>query len=524
MLELRPQQIRAINATHDKMRAGYKKLLFVIPTGGGKRYCAVWWCKKAQEQHKHVLFVTNRRLLVVQMFEEAERHGVSYGVIMAQTEAIDPEATVQIASLQTLRSRYFKDRLGIATPERMPPADLIIIDECHQDVDAYEELAAFYPNAKVIGLTATPVGSEGRSLVPPYDVMVEEVKNTELITAGLLLPTKVYAPSEPDIQGVKIVSKGEYSQKALGRKVKECTVFADVFNEWAPFADRLTLCFCPGVDYARDLVRQFDNRLGSGKAHLVCADTSTAERDDIFARAKAGSARVLVSVDVLREGFDLPQASCGIDLQPNSQLRTYWQKVGRVKRAFEGQESAVWLDFAGNYWRFTHPNDDPDWELKEGETTAQKTEQRRKEGKESQPLMCPRCNLVRKAGPKCPECGFEAPKAIRRIRMGNGKLKEIPAIAKAKKEKSDTERKLGQWTSLLYGGLTVPRSLLACAKIYHNKTGEWPKDGWPGVAPRDSGQWKRNVTEVFDARKLMQEKSRVVAELNRKVPETQTPW
>jgi superfamily II DNA or RNA helicase len=466
----------------------------------GKRICAAWWCQQAQSQGKHALFVTNRRLLVKQMFDETEAMGISYGVIMANTDAVDPGATVQIASIQTLRSRYFRDHLGIETPERMPPADLIIVDEAHQDTDAYQELFRFYPTAKIIGLTATPVGSEGKALVPPYDVMVEEVKNSELIAAGFLLPTEVYAPSEPDLKGIKLET---VSQTKLGKSVRECTVFADVFNEWAPFADRPTICFCPGVAYARDLVQQFNNRLGQGRAFLICADTKTEERDEIFATVKQGHGKVLVSVDVLKEGFDMPEASCGIDLQPNSHLRTYWQKVGRIKRSHPGQSVAVWLDFAGNYWRFLHPNDDPDWSISDDETTSERTKKNREEGKEKQPIMCPQCSFVRKAGKACPKCGFECGEPTRRIRMGNGKLKQIPATEKKKREKTDAERKLGQWKSLLFGGIKTGRSLHSCASIYRNKTGEWPRDNWPGVFPRDSMQWKRNVSDVLTPRDLM---------------------
>lgn len=505
MIQLRDNQIRSVGAVHNKRRQGYRKICMVAPTGMGKRICATWWCGKAAEQDRRALFTTNRRLLVKQMFDETERQGMHYGVIMAQTHSVDSQAPIQIASLQTLRSRYFADSNGVATPERMPGADLLLIDECHQDVDAYQQLFDYYPEAFIVGLTATPVDKQGKSLAPNvYDVIVEEVSNTELIRDGFLLPTKVYAPSEPNIEGVKIVKKEEYSQKALGRAVKECTVFADVFNEWAPHADRKTVCFCPGVAYARDLVNQFNNRLGKDSAFLICAETKPEDREEIFDSVRNGAGRVLVSVDVLREGFDLPEISCGIDLQPNSQLRTYWQKVGRVKRSFAGQDNAVWLDFAGNYWRFPHPDEDPDWSVTGDETTQQRIEKNRKEEKEKQPIMCPKCGAVRKFGNKCPECGFEAGEQIRRIRMGNGKLKEISAKAKVKKEKTEAERLLSQWKSQLYGALHTGRMTLhQCAVIYRQKTGHWPQDGWPGVKPEGSAQWKRLVIDVMSKQDLM---------------------
>ena len=495
MITLRPHQTRFIHATHQARRDGFLEILSVAPTGMGKRIIAVWWCNKAQEQGKRVLFVTNRRLLVEQMFEEVDGQGISYGVIMSGTHPVDSSATVQIASLQTLRSRYFD------TPELLPPADLILIDEAHQEPETYKKLMELYHGVMVIALTATPVGPQGRSLTPPYGVVVEEVKNTELIRDGWLLPTTVYAPSEPNIEGVKVPTNrsttGEFSQEKLGKAVQECTVFADVFNEWAPFADRKTICFCPGIPYARDLERQFTARLGPERAFLVCNDTSDKEKARIFKEMRTGSGRVIISVDMLREGLDLPELSCAIDLQPNTHLRTYWQKVGRIKRPFPGQTEAIYLDFAGNYWRFNHPNEDPDWSVAGDETTQDRIKKNRESGEEKQPIACSKCGHVRTAGAKCPACGFESAKPIRRIRMGDGQLKEIPAIEKKKREKSAEEIQLNKWKSQIFGSHKSGRSLAAAALMYHKQTGEWPKTGWPGVYDRGSMLAKREVRSVF---------------------------
>jgi superfamily II DNA or RNA helicase len=512
-LELRDRQQWAVRWLFDAYRQGYRCVLLVMPTGAGKRYCAVYLCQVAVQNERTVLFVTNRRLLVSQMFKEAGRFGVDHGVIMSATDAGNVNAPIQIASIQTLESRYMKPGMGARHGVGLPPANLIIIDEGHQDVDRYVELLKNYPDAKVCILTATPVGSEGKSLVPPYDTIVEGCLNSELIGDGLLLPTTVYAPSEPNIQGVKIVSKGEFNQGQLGRAVKECTVFADVFNEWAPFADRKTVCFVPGVAYGNDLVEQFNRRLGAGQAYMIHAKTKPEEREDCFAAITDGRAKILVSVDVLREGFDLPVLSCGVDLQPNSQLRSYWQKLGRIKRAHDGQSEAIWLDFAGNYWRFPHPNEDPIWPTGE-ETTQEAIERHRQEGKERQPLRCPKCRTAytpSSSPPKCPACGCVIegePKRV--VRMGNGKLKQIPAVAKKQREKTEAERKLGIWKSALFGGLRTGRSFHGCAAIYRNKTGEWPRDGWPGTFPKESLAWKRSVSDVLTPRDLAIQCSKVL--------------
>lgn len=498
-LELRVRQQWAIRKLYDAMR-NYRIVVLVLPTGGGKRYLAVHLCQVATEKGRRVLFVTNRRLLVGQMFREAERFGVEHGVIMAGE--LSSESPIQIASIQTLDSRAIYDSIGQATGHGLPPADLIIIDEGHQSVEQYESLLRFYPNAKVVVLTATPVGAQGKSLIPvPYETMVEGCLNSELIADGLLLPTKVYAPSEPNIVGVKIVNREEFNQAQLGRAVKECTIFADVFNEYAPFADRKFVAFVPGVSYGNDLVHQFNARLGAGQVHMISAKTKQDDRERIFDAIRSGESKGLVSVDVLREGFDLPELSLGIDLQPNTQLRSYWQKIGRIKRACEGQTEAIWLDLAGNYWKFPHPDTDPTWPVGE-ETTQDVIQRNRKANGEPQPIMCPKCSFVRQRGPKCPQCGYECGEPIRRIRMGNGKLKSIPAIEKAKREKTADEKLLNKWKSELWVGMKTRRSFAQCSRFFHEKTGEWPKDGWPGVFDPGSLAWKQKVGDELTPRGL----------------------
>lgn len=505
MIVLRDYQREFRDAVFDRWREGFQTVIGVSPTGSGKRYTALDLCRIAHEKGRKVLFVGNRRLLVTQAAEDAQEHGVPFGVIMADYMEGDPGSSNQLASVQTLESWYFYDPItNEPTGTGLPPADLVIIDEAHQDTDRYRQLLAFYPDAKVLALTATPVGAEGRPLVPdPYQTLVETITNSALIRKGVLLPTTVFAPSEPDIEGVKVVKRQEYNQKKLGQKVSECTVFADVFKTWEKFSDRATVCFVPGVKYGRFLVQEFNERLGPGQAYLIEAKTKHQQRQEIFAKVEAGKARVLVSVDVLKEGFDLPILSCGIDLQPNSQLRTYWQKLGRVKRAYQGQVEAVWLDFAGNYWKFPHPNQDPEWPKEDEETTQDVIQKSRKAGTASQPIMCPKCGHVRERGPICTNCGFKHEETIRRIRMGGGQLKEIPAHAKEKVEKTAEHRLLDKWKSRLIAGMRSNLTFGQCAYIFKKETGEHPRDGWPGTYDTGSLSWKKRVNHNLTMRELM---------------------
>lgn len=503
MIQLRPYQNRCVRDVLAAFRGGWQSVCLVCPTGSGKRHMALWFMEYAAQHGRKVLFLGNRRLLITQAAADAKRHGVEYGTIMADLLDGNPGSSNQVASIHTLESWYLRDTLQKKAGEGLPEAQLIIIDECHRDLSKYERLRTFYPEAKLLGLTATPVGPDGRAIAPaPYQMLIEPVKNSELIAEEWLLPTVVYAPSEPYLHGVKI-TKGEYVQSQLGKAVQTCTVFGNVFSEWADRGGRemATVVFVPGVAYGRDLARQFNFLLGPGQAHVIEAKTKPREREEILGKIKEGESKVLVSVDVLREGFDLPLLQCAVDLQPNQQLRSYWQKVGRIKRTHPGQLSATYLDFAGNYWRFPHPNEDPEWP--EDQTTTQELiKKRREEGQATQPIMCPKCSLVRDRGDTCPGCGWKNPQAIRRVRMGNGVLREMPAEEPKKRQLSQEERLFTKWQQRLYAALYTGATYKQAAWLYKQQLGQYPKEGWLGCPPADHPDWRCRVADHYDFREL----------------------
>lgn len=514
-LTLRPRQQHGKRLVHEQFRLGKKRVLYVAPTGSGKRFQAVDWAMAADRQQRECLIVTDRRTLVTQMADELEAFGVPFGIIMGDTTE-NRQPFVQVASIQTLDMRYLDEG-----KEGLPPASLILIDEAHKSPDQYARLLARYPDALWIGLTATPVGPQGRSMIGQiYEVLVEGCRNSELIADGLLLPTTIYAPSEPSIKGISLNDGAEFNQAKLSRMVRGVTSFANVFREWMPFADRKTIVFAPGVAYARGLAdgdsQDCDSFRARGiRAAVIEAATKDADRQRMFDEFKYGDLKVLVSVDVLKEGFDAPIASCGIDLQPNSQLRTYWQKVGRIKRAYEGQDEAIWIDMAGNCWRFPHPDEDPEWGKVTDRVSTQDLIQRARDaGKAAPQIRCPQCSAMRQSGPKCPQCGHvcSSKESVRMIRMGEGKLKKLSAEHKRTVELTDIERKAKKWQSELFASLRGGKTLKAAAASYYRRHGEWPPHNIPCMPKRDSVEWSMRVADLYPPKEIMRQFKRESSE------------
>jgi superfamily II DNA or RNA helicase len=111
----------------------------------------------------------------------------------SDSAAKDSAVPVRVASIQTLWTRAMRlDRMPL------PPANLLVIDEAHHcPAVTYRKIIAEYPNAVLLGMTATPCRGDGRGLGGIFDVIVECPQVAELIeTLPSLRPTRRRRPHE----------------------------------------------------------------------------------------------------------------------------------------------------------------------------------------------------------------------------------------------------------------------------------------------------------------------------------------
>ena len=261
-------------AEYDRLvAAGVRRIIIVAPTGAGKTVIASDLVKRAVAKYKRILFLAHRREIIQQTARKLHVNGVSHGVIMAGADGgLRPQASVQVASIDTLRARALnRDAMSL------PLADIIVIDEAHHArALTYNRVIEAYPNAVVIGLTATPCRGDGRGLGNIFRKLIECPQVEELISLGVLVRSRVYAPVDPDLAGVR-TQNGDYVINQLASRMNTDELVGDIVTHWLRYGERRrTVVFA--VDVAHSVhIRNEMVRAGVRAEHLD-ANTPISER------------------------------------------------------------------------------------------------------------------------------------------------------------------------------------------------------------------------------------------------------
>ncbi len=385
--KLRPYQTDAIERLREHVAANRRRLLLTIPTGGGKTLTAAELMRSAMTFGKRVLFVVHLRELVDQTVRALARCGITHvGVMRGDDERVDPAAPIQVASIQTLARR---DR---------PAADIVILDEAHRSLaDSYvTSIWEAYPEAIIIGLTATPCRGDGRPLGERYDELVVGATYSQLIDDGFVADPIVYAPRvQPDMGAIRKIA-GDWDAEQVEEMMTGLA--GEIIPTWLEHAGgRSTIVFAAGIRHSRDIVRRF-NEAGVVAEHLD-GETPGDEREAILDRLKNGNTTVVSNCAVLTEGFDAPTIRCAVIARPTLSLVLHMQTAGRALRP--GDVRPVIIDHAGNVGRHGLPHEDRVWSINgPAKCKANKNPYR----------TCAKCFAYYLASAsECPHCGFAPP-------------------------------------------------------------------------------------------------------------------
>lgn len=429
-MQLRGYQQQAIDDLRNAYRAGARAPLLCLPTGGGKTIIFSAIANSAAARGKQVLILVHRRELLHQASRKLNDIGLDHGLIAAGIPATDH--LVRIASIQTLVRR-------LSRMDWQP--ELIIIDEAHHaSAGSWTTVLDKWPDAFRLGVTATPCRLSGAGLGTAFDQLVLGPSVADLTDWGFLSPARIYAPPViADLSGLRRRA-GDYAADQAATAMNRPTVTGDAIAHYQRLASgQRAIAFCCSVDHASHVAASF-NAAGISAATLL---GNTPDRDAVVAAFDAGSVQVLVTVDVVSEGFDIPAASCTILLRPTQSLGLYLQQVGRVLRPAPGKDHALVLDHVGNVHRHGFPDDHRDWSLAEGARRATGT---------AAPSVrtCPECYAAFKPAPICPCCGATCvPIKSRVIQQLAGELQELRREAvRASKRDQGRARTLPQLLAL----------------------------------------------------------------------------
>lgn len=414
-LILRPYQQHGLDDLRSAFARGVKRVIFKLPTGGGKTELAKAIVNSAVSKGKRVAFVCNRIELISQTSRRFLAAGIPHGVMQGENSH-SIHSQVMVCSIQTLSRRKAQD------------FDLIIIDEAHgvAGSTAYKSLIFSLNNVPVVGLTATPY-SKGLAKHyaelngPLFQEMVVGATIADLIGDGFLVDVDIFAPEQyqPDLSKVRIVA-GDYDETELAEAVDKPKLIGDIVAHWKKLGrGKPTIVFATNIAHSKHICGMF-NAAGIVAEHVDYTVTDE-DRGAILDRVRRHETTVLCNPALLAEGLDIPQLEVMILARPTKSLIRYIQQAGRILRPYPGKAKALILDHSGTCAKLGFPTDDHDIPLCDGKPrNASESKPREKE-----PKVCSGCGYLKEPGVHaCPSCGF-APERKSDVEVAEGELKPM---------------------------------------------------------------------------------------------------
>jgi superfamily II DNA or RNA helicase len=410
MIRLRDYQDNLVSEVRNAYRAGKKSPLVVSPTGSGKTVLFAYIADGTSKKGNQVLILVHRQELVDQTCKTLNAFGVGHGVIAAGRTP-DKTYPVQVASVQTLARR-----LDVFKPT------LIIIDEAHHGTAGqWRNVLRANPQARILGVTATPERLDGRGLGEVFDDLIRGPEVADLIREGHLAKPLYFAPPQVANMGAVKKTAGDYNKGELAAAMDKATITGDAVEHYARICNGApSVAFCASVAHAQHVAEQFNS--AGYKAATIDGTLDREARRDVVRALGDGRLNVLTSCEIINEGFDLPLVTGAILLRPTLSLGLHLQQIGRVLRPAPGKANAIILDHVGNLGRHGFAEDVRDW------TLAGRAKGKGKKKPEEDTLdvsQCPQCFCCHAPAPECPSCGWNYPARTREIEQRDGELKQL---------------------------------------------------------------------------------------------------
>ena len=403
-MKLRPYQENLINKVRESYRR-YRSPCIVSPCGSGKSVMIAEIVKSATLKKNRVLFLVHRQ----ELFDQIEETLKWWGADMEY---------VQLGMVQTIVRRLSKT---------LAPKIIITDENHHAPAKSYRKIYDHFPDAMLIGFTATPCRLNGGGLGDVNDTLIIGPTVKELIAWGNLAPYKYYAPEIIDTSKLHIRA-GEFKAEDVEELFQSKYIWGDVIKHYRKLADgSQAICYCSSIKQSMEMQKAFQE--AGIRAEHIDGDTPKELRKEIISKFRTGEVTILTNVDLIGEGFDVPDCSTVILLRPTQSLGLFIQQSMRAMR-YKPDKTAIIIDHVGNVGRHGLPDQEREWTL-----SPDKGANKPKE--EAPVKQCPQCFMtVYSNVAKC-ECGYDFRKAEEEKKQIEAELQEIKE-AEARKIVIDT--------------------------------------------------------------------------------------
>ncbi len=366
-ITLRDYQQLAKEDIFDKWNL-FDNILYQMPTGTGKtrlftsiiRDINIWGLR--HNINFRILIIAHRSELIEQSSRSLDKYRIKHGVLAGtMKDKRDLTQAIQVASIQTIThpaNQCLIEDLKF---------DFIIIDEAHHAVaSSYQKLWEFCPDAKKLGVTATPWRMNNSGFAQIFDAYIPSMSIKEFIQKGWLATYQYYSIpiSSELLKSIDSIREfdieGDYKNSALAEVCDTLKIRAQLYDSYAKNAlGKKGIIYSISREHSEHICSQYQSHGVS--IENIDSKTPAKVREAVINAFKNGEIDIIVNVDIFSEGFDCPDIEFIQLARPTKSLVKYIQQVGRGLRK-NGDKRCIILDNVGMYSRFGLPDEVRDWE------------------------------------------------------------------------------------------------------------------------------------------------------------------
>jgi superfamily II DNA or RNA helicase len=425
-MNVRPYQQKAIRDVLSFWQGGGESVMVQMPTGAGKGHVAGELLKICSSQVKSSLFIVHKKTLIDQFSQRFRTtHGLSPAIWSNANRGIMVRRW--IANERRLR----RGAVVLGTPQALtrtgafPSVDkggfeYVFWDEAHHiGAETWQLILDRLrkdTQLKVVGFSATPMRGNGEGLSKWFQKLICPTTPEELILDGHLVPVKAFVPEKKKAielrvaAGAKRLAFDDFSSTEISAGLKKVKIWGDLAKNYKKIATnhdgtyKRGAVFCASIPDAERAVDLYNH---SG-INAVCLHSRMEEheKENALDDFRDGKVDLLVSVEMVTEGFDLPELEVVVFLAPTRSLIKFMQCAGRMMRPAAGKQNGFIIDHVGNVLQHGMPDEHRNWSL-----DMEKVRGDRGTNQEITTFACDECGFMNRKGVlKCGNCGVMFPK------------------------------------------------------------------------------------------------------------------